>query len=146
MNAALGHLFGGGFPAPIGGGGRGVGENGCTLAEHSMDGLGAGCGREAAAPAPAGLPCQNSNNSNKPRYKLRSVPNQPGVYTDGGKKRLWDERDADTFYRWGIPTGAEARSAFHLRLNVAAFIERWGRSHCLFFTVTDEANLHPTQF
>ena len=45
-----------------------------------------------------------------------------------------------------MPTGAEARSAFHLRLNVAAFIQHWGRNHCLFFTVTDEHNLHPTQF
>ncbi|HWA27713.1 MAG TPA: hypothetical protein VG734_18805 [Lacunisphaera sp.] len=29
---------------------------------------------------------------------------------------------------------------------MAAFIEHWGRDHCLFFTVTDEDNLHPTQF
>ena len=112
------------------------------------DGAGqvAGCGRVAPAPAPAGLPCQNSNNSNTPRYRLRPVPNQPGVYTDRSKKRLWDQRDDDTLHRFGMPTGAEARSAFHLRLNVAAFIEHWGRSHCLFFTVTDEDNLHPTQF
>jgi len=48
--------------------------------------------------------------------------------------------------RFGRPTGAEAKSAFHLRLNVASFVEKWGRDHCLFFTVTDEANLHPTQF
>ena len=36
--------------------------------------------------------------------------------------------------------------AFHLRLNVAGFVAHWGRSHCLFFTLTDEANLHPTLF
>ncbi|RXK55051.1 hypothetical protein ESB00_03890 [Oleiharenicola lentus] len=108
--------------------------------------LAAGCGREAPAPAPAGLPCQNSNNSDKPRYKLKPVPHQPGIYRDNSGKQLWDERDEDTLYRWGVPTGAEARSAFHLRLNVAAFIQHWGRNHCLFFTVTDEANLHPTQF
>jgi hypothetical protein len=48
--------------------------------------------------------------------------------------------------RSGMPTSAEARSAFHLRLNVAAFIDHWGRNHCLFFTLTDEENLHPTQF
>jgi len=109
----------------------------------------AGCGRVAPAPAPAGLPCQNSNNSNQPRYRLKPVPNQPGFYTDRSKKRFWDQRDEqdpDTLHRFGMPTGAEARSAFHLRLNVAAFIEHWGRSRCLFFTVTDEDNLHPTQF
>jgi len=113
---------------------------------QEMAGRDAGCGREAPAPATAGLPCQNSNNSNKPRYRLRPVLNQPGVYTDRSKKRLWDQRDDDTLHRFGVPTGAEARSAFHLRLNVAAFIEHCGRSHCLFFTVTDEDNLHPTQF
>jgi len=107
----------------------------------------AGCGREAPAPASAALPCQNSNNSNRPRrYSLKRVPNQPGIFTDGTHKRMWDQRDDDTLYRWGTPTGAEARSAYHLRLNVAAFVEYWGRDHCLFFTVTDEANLHPTQF
>jgi len=110
--------------------------------------LAAGCGREAAAPAPAGLPCQNSNNSDKPRYRLKVVAGQRGVYTDNSKKRCWDERDddPDTLHRMGMPTSAEARSAFHLRLNVAAFIQHWGRNHCLFFTVTDEENLHPTQF
>lgn len=108
----------------------------------------AGCGRVAPAPAPAGLPCQNSNNSNqtRPRYRLRQVPHAPNLYTDRDKKHVWDKQDDDTLHRIGMPTGAEARSAFHLRLNVAAFIDHWGRSHCLFFTVTDEANLHPTQF
>ncbi|MEJ1973024.1 MAG: hypothetical protein WDM96_11365 [Lacunisphaera sp.] len=31
-------------------------------------------------------------------------------------------------------------------MNVAAFIQKWSRNRCLFFTVTDEDNLHPTQF
>src|SRR5688572_14045589 len=48
--------------------------------------------------------------------------------------------------RWGLPSGAETKAAFHLRLNVASFVEHWGRNHTLFFTLTDEANLHPTQF
>jgi hypothetical protein len=109
-------------------------------------GQAAGCGREAPAPAPAGLPCQNSNNSDKPRYKLRQLPNQPGVYRNESGRQVWDERDDDTLWRIGVPTGAEARSAFHLRLNVASFIQHWGRNRCLFFTVTDEDNLHPTQF
>ena len=118
------------------------------MTAECMAGQAAGCSREAAAPAPAGLPCQNSNNSNKtrPRYRLLQVPHAPNLYTDREKKHVWDKHDEDTLHRIGMPTGAEARSAFHLRLNVAAFIEHWGRSHCLFFTVTDEANLHPTQF
>lgn len=95
----------------------------------------------------AGLPCQNSNNSDKPGYKLRQVPNaSEGLLTDSTGKHRWDRRDEDTLTRIGLPTSAEARMAFHLRLNVAAFIEHWGRNHCLFFTVTDEDNLHPTQF
>ena len=112
-----------------------------------MAGLAAGCGREAAAPAPAGLPCQNSNNSDKPKYKLRQAPNaSEGVFTDSGGKNTWSKLDEDSLLRWGMPTSAEARSAFHLRLNIAAFIKFWGRNHCLFFTLTDEDNLHPTQF
>ena len=114
---------------------------------YETGGQAAGCAREARAPAPAALPCHNSNNSDKPRYKLRPAPNwSEGVFTDTGGKHTWDEHDDDTLWRMEMPTGAEARSAFHLRLNVAAFIEHWGRDHCLFFTVTDEDNLHPTQF
>lgn len=73
------------------------------------------------------------------------IPGQTGIFTDRSKKRCWDQDDddPDTLHRMGMPTSAEARSAFHLRLNVAAFIQHWGRDHCLFFTVTDEANLHP---
>jgi len=48
--------------------------------------------------------------------------------------------------RYGLPTGAEAKAAFHLRRNVEAFIEHWERNHCLFFTLTDEAGLHPSEF
>jgi hypothetical protein len=109
----------------------------------------AGCGRVAAAPAPAGLPCQNSNNSNKPakRYRLQKLPGAANFYkSKDNDKAVWEQVDGDTIRRWGMPSGAEAKSAFHLRLNVASFVEHWGRSHCLFFTVTDEANLHPTQF
>lgn len=111
-------------------------------------GQAAGCSRVAAAPAPAGLPCQNSNNSDKPKpgYRLIQVPGTPNFYTDKERKHVWDKHDDDTLWRLGMPTGAEARSAFHLRLNVAAFIQHWGRKRCLFFTVTDEHNLHPTMF
>jgi hypothetical protein len=31
-------------------------------------------------------------------------------------------------------------------MNVEAFVRYWGRNHCLFFTITDKENLHPTQF
>jgi hypothetical protein len=48
--------------------------------------------------------------------------------------------------RWGKPSGAEVKAAFHLRLNVEAFVNYWGRNHCLFFTLTDEEGLHPSQF
>jgi hypothetical protein len=54
--------------------------------------------------------------------------------------------DPDTLRRIGPPTGAETRLAFQLRLNVAAFVAHYGRAHCLFFTVTDQADLHPTRF
>ncbi len=104
---------------------------------------------QRGAPGTAALPCQNSNNSDKKqkRYRLKAIPGSPGLYADPNNKRaVWQQRDGDTIERWGMPSGAEAKSAFHLRLNVASFVEHWGRNHCLFFTVTDEDNLHPTQF
>lgn len=105
--------------------------------------------RRGAPPPPSALPCQNSNNSNqKPkRYRLKRIPNHEGWFTVKGEKNAcWEQLDGDTLKRWGAPSGAEAKSAFHLRLNVASFVEHYGRNHCLFFTITDEANLHPTQF
>lgn len=119
----------------------GVGTEG-----RSEAGRAAGCGRGAPAPAPAGLPCQNSNSSDKKRYRLRPIPNAEGLFTDSEGRTIWDQRDEDTLHRWGVATGAEAKAAFHLRLNVKAFIAHWGRHHCLFFTLTDEDDLHPAQF
>lgn len=107
-----------------------------------------GCAARSAA-RPAALPCQNSNNSDKKgkRYRLKAVPGSVGLFVDPNNKRaVWQQRDGDTIERWGMPSGAEAKSAFHLRLNVEAFVKHWGRNRCLFFTLTDEANLHPTQF
>ena len=104
---------------------------------------------QRGAPGTAALPCQNSNNSDKKqkRYRLKAIPGSKGLFADPNNKRaVWQQRDGDTIERWGMPSGAEAKSAFHLRLNVASFVEHWGRNHCLFFTVTDEENLHPTQF
>jgi hypothetical protein len=112
-------------------------------------GLAAGCGREAAAPAPAGLPCQNSNNSDKPqkRYRLKKIPGLDNSYLSKDNDRaIWKQTDGDTLERIGKPSGAEAKSAFHLNLNVTSFVEYWGRDHCLFFTITDEDSLHPTNF
>jgi hypothetical protein len=108
-----------------------------------------GCGAEGAAPAPAALPCQNSNNSDKPakRYRLKPFDPAQGLFTSTDNKHaFWEQREGDLLQRWGLPSGAEAKASFHLRLNVAAFCEHWGRNHCLFFTITDEDNLHPTQF
>src|SRR5258708_12469976 len=104
-----------------------------------------GCSREEAARAPAALPCQNSNNSDKPipRYRLIQVPYAPNFYTDREKKHVWDKQDDDTLHRLGMPTGPEARSAFHLRLNVASFIHRWGPNPCLFFPLPHKHNLPP---
>jgi len=97
----------------------------------------------------AALPCQNSNNSDKKpkRYRLTAIPGTEGLFADPSNARAyWQQREGDTLERWGKPSGADAKSAFHLRQNVASFVKHWGRNHCLFFTVTDEANLHPTQF
>jgi hypothetical protein len=95
----------------------------------------------------AGLPCQNRNNSDKPpkRYRLQPIVGQPGFYKDR-EGRTWDLHDDGTLLRWGSPTSAEAKAAFHLRQNVAAFIAHWGRNRCLFFTVTDQDYLHPSEF
>ncbi len=97
----------------------------------------------------AGLPCQNRNNSDKPakRYSLKPVPGIPGCFTAKGDERgIWKQLDGDTIERWGFHTGAEAKAAFHLRKNVEAFVRYWGRNRCLFFTITDKDNLHPTVF
>ena len=104
---------------------------------------------ERAAPGAAALPCQNRNNSDKKpkRYRLLPIPGSDGMFADPGNNRaVWQQQEGDTLERWGKPSGADAKAAFHLRQNVASFVKHWGRNHCLFFTVTDEANLHPTQF
>jgi hypothetical protein len=109
----------------------------------------AGCGAEGAAPAPAALPRHNSNNSAKIKkgYRLKPLDPAQGLYTSQDNKRaVWEQREDGFLQRFGMPSVAEAKSAFHLRLNVAAFCDHWGRNHCLFFTITDEDNLHPTQF
>lgn len=131
--------------------GQGVPPNGIS---PRNSGLGSGvspsgCARGAGAPEGSALPCQNSNNSNRPakRYRLKKVKGSEDFYTSKDcPDAFWEKLDGDTIRRWGMPSGAEAKSAFHLRLNVASFVEHWGRNHCLFFTVTDEANLHPSQF
>jgi hypothetical protein len=111
----------------------------------------AGAARSRAQRGPdgdAGLPCQNRNNSDRPakRYRLKRVPGTEFYRASGDDRGVWKKLDGDTIERWGRPSGAEAKSAFQLRLNVESFVQHWGRNHCLFFTVTDEDNLHPTQF
>jgi hypothetical protein len=101
-----------------------------------------------SAAAPAALPCQNRNNSNDPtkRYRLTAVPGWVGLKRGAGGQAWSELEDGETILRCDRPSGAAAKSAFHLRQNVASFVGHWGRNHCLFFTLTDEANLHPTQF
>jgi hypothetical protein len=109
----------------------------------------AGCGAEGAAPAPAALPRQNSNNSDRPekRYRLQPFDLAQGLYTSKDNKHaVFEQREDGLLQRFGLPSPAEAKAAFHLGRNVFAFCEHWGRNHCLFFTITDEDNLHPTQF
>jgi len=104
---------------------------------------------ERAAPAASGLPCQNRNNSNKQskRYRLEPVHGSAVFFKSKDNDRaVWKKLDGDVLERWGKPSSSEAKSAFHLRQNVASFVEHFGRDHCLFFTITDQANLHPTQF
>lgn len=106
-----------------------------------------------------GLPCQNRNNSTK-RYHLRrsskvlyrlqgaghevrSVCSDPVLDRDG---RLWDEHEDGQCWILGGLNGSEAKSAFQLRGNVASFVQKWGRNHCAFFTLTDQSGSHPKEF
>jgi len=127
-------------------------EPGRTSVSHALaklDGAEPDAAAPAAAPAPAGLPCQNRNNSDKKpkRYQLRPIPSEPDLYRDNSNPNaFWRKIDGDLIERFGAPSGAEAKAAFWLRRNVEAFVQHYGRNHCLFFTLTDEKNLHPTQF
>lgn len=103
----------------------------------------------AALAAPAALPCLNSNNSDKrpKRYRLKKLKGHEDLYQEkGNENAIWKQVDGDTIQRFGTPNSAEAKAAFQLRLNVESFIKFFGRNRCLFFTITDEHNLHPTQF
>ncbi len=123
-----------------------------NLVAHSAGSEGesaADSGRFAPGSAASALPCQNSNNSDKNTkgYRFQPLRGSDVFYTSKShEKAAWQKLDEDTFARWGQPSGAEAKAAFHLRQNVAAFIKFFGRNHCLFFTVTDEEGLHPSQF
>ena len=80
--------------------------------------------RRGAPPPASALPCQNSNNSNtKPkRYRLKLLAGATDWFTSkDNKNAVWEQVDGDTLKRWGAPSGAEAKSAFHLRQNVASF-------------------------
>jgi len=62
-----------------------------------------------SGPDAAALPCQNSNNSDKrPRYRLRPVPGNPDVFTDGSEGRCYMQVDADTVQRYGYLDHASA--------------------------------------
>jgi len=120
-----------------------------TEAKAAMDWSDA-CRAQRGKRAPGGeaaLPCQNRNNSDQSpkRYRFRAVDGQPGIYKDR-EGRTWDLHDDGVLVRSGSPSSAEAKAALHLRLNVASFVRHFGREHCLFFTITDQENLHPSDF
>jgi hypothetical protein len=64
--------------------------------------------------------------------------------------RLWDDdpkhHDAGKLFRYGDLNNAEAKAAYILRGQVRDFFAYWGRKHCAFFTLTDAACRHPTEF
>jgi len=126
------------------------------MSTPTFDGLADG-GPEAArsaAPAPVGLPRQNNNNSTtslRRKYKFK-------VLNVGGDRQLNQDRDgryweldpqhtdSDKFFRYGDLNNAEAKAAYILRGQVSDFFDYWGRAHCGFFTLTDAACRHPTEF
>lgn len=69
--------------------------------EEEKAGRAAGCRREAAAPAPAGLPCRSSNNSDRKRYRLWPYSGGKGLVTDREGRTIWEkDEDDETLYRW----------------------------------------------
>jgi hypothetical protein len=94
---------------------RGTGEN----APICGKGLGEQDGAARSAARPAALPCQNSNNSDKPakRYRLKSIPGSGGLFykSNDNERAVWKKLDGDTIERWGLPSGAEAKAAFQNR-------------------------------
>lgn len=96
----------------------------------------------------AALPCQNSNNSDKPtrRYRLKSIPGTDFCRQPGNDQAVWRKVDGDLIQRFGMPSSSEAKAAFHLRVNVDSFVKRYERLHCAFFTTSDMDNLHPLEF
>ncbi len=135
----------GGFPAPSGGGGRGVGVSGEARIRA-----------ERAPSAP--LPCRSSNNCTKPEprhYRMTEQTEGFGPYgehwsspepmlVDSGRRR-WS-KEGDVLKCLDGITSAEAKAAFQLRRNVEAFVEHWGRERCGFLTLTDSDGLHPLEF
>jgi hypothetical protein len=99
--------------------------------------------RSRAAPRAPALPCQNRNNSTEGGYRLSRKTGASEPVDHAG--RVWDER-ADGWFTVAELSGAERKAAFKLRQNVQGFVSHWGRNHCAFFTLTDEAGLHPKGF
>lgn len=120
-----------------------------------------------AAPAPAALPCQNSNNCPKTGgsgYRLRrsvtvlrgavgaavetrmTVDGEgEGLDSDG---RFWQRQEDGTWQRLlGDLSANERRGAFALRRNVEAFSDHYERERCGFMTLTaKERQITPLEF
>ncbi len=109
----------------------------------------------SAAPAPDGLPCQNNNNSTKSlreayKFKRKIVHDEDTQFFEDRDGRFWERdpthHDAEKLLRIGTINNAEAKAGFILRGQVSDFFNFFGRDHCAFFTLTDSANRHPTEF
>ena len=123
------------------------------IADSGMAGDGPVAAR-SAAPAPAGLLHHNNNNSTKThrrKYKFKDthVGGDPQLNRDRDG-RIWEEdpkhTDPGKLYRYGELNNAEAKAAYVLRGQINDFFAYWGRDHCAFFTLTDAACRHPTEF
>lgn len=72
--------------------------------------------------------CDTEKHEASPLASLKSGQHGPEL-------AFWEQLDGNTIRRWGHPSNADAKSAFHRRLNIASFVENRGRNQCLFFTV-----------
>ena len=114
---------------------------------RALGGGGVPAPRDEAPTPPAPLPCQNRNNSTGGAYLFeRDLRTTLGGFR-GSDGRTWANVGEGQFLRcFDGPSSAERKAAFALRLNVEAFVQKWGREHCAFWTLTDAERCHPAEF